>query len=52
MTGFSAAQRRRDSRCCSNFRAVSARSTKSTGPVWAYSVEKLDDFKPDMVWAI
>jgi len=35
MTGFSAAQRRRNSLWCNNFRAASARSTKSIGPVWA-----------------
>jgi hypothetical protein len=37
MTGFPAAQRRRNLRCRSNYYAASARSTKSTGPVWAPS---------------
>jgi|GEM_PF-2239609 len=37
MTGFLAAQRCRNLLCRSNFHAASARSTKSTGPVWALS---------------
>lgn len=37
MTGFLAAQRCRNLLCRSNFHAASARSTKSTGPVWAHS---------------
>jgi hypothetical protein len=34
---FSAAQRRRGLRCCRNFRAASARSTKIEFTVWAHS---------------
>jgi site-specific recombinase XerC len=37
MTGFPASQRRKDFRCCSIFRALSARSTKNEFTLWARS---------------
>ncbi len=45
MTGFLAAQRHRDLRNRSNFRAASARSTKSEFTQWALSCTSLHEVR-------